>query len=423
MNSFVDTEGYAEVLKFLKNAQFVATQTHLRGQTFPAVWWLSQQINISYSLLAFVMSLIAVLLLKLCMPRDGQLARWISTITCLLILSSHATFDFLTTYLTESLTFTFIALWLAASVAFFRHVHQSILVVIRDVIVYAILLVAMHSLKPWLLILPLVFLVTHIILHGVIALVKAQKTRYILIVKSLLALFIGLGASRFIYSPAPEQSPVTNNLRSFLRIYKADVFINNRLENGWLSDNRRNELEQAYSDAKRCAFDSHSACAHISGGVIKEVFFKAYLSDFAGPVELSRIGMQRWWNNVRHGDSSSTAYGTLKDAGHTIFSRNGKIMVLFIPIHLFVFLGSIALYLQSAWLRFQNLSETASIRLIRCLSLSAASTALILFLGVGSGGLEPGRVEQPGYLIFLLSLPILLLDGLAYLRFTRSVPE
>jgi hypothetical protein len=365
-----------------------------RGQTFPFFWMLSDRLRLPYPFFAFLVNLglagTAVALLHRYRPAYAHAFAVVAGG----LLFSQGILDFMSVYLSESVLLG-VFLLNAASLLCMHEQSSSAsrydlplrwgLVLISSVM--------MNSLKPWLLIFNIVHFAGDFVVHCLLRPINKSG-----LMQRALLLVLAIGAAKLCYSPAFTNTPATINMGIFMKLRRADLYVEQRLQNPDLPPQRRAELLSVLPSAQTCPNDFHYACLSQGESAVLNTFRTIYLNDARGWFEILRISWNRFHSNIRFAQSAKKPqYGSLGPIGHKQMPGGTFSSMLFVVFLCCTFLIAVRL----VFLRKASEPE------LQYLVFSVSAVALFLFLAAGSGGTEPERVELPGYIAFYVTIAVL----------------
>lgn len=386
--AYPDSVSYQQVRDLLMSGQWSDTVGSFRGQSFPMAWMLSEILGVNYPVISLLLNFVLTILgVAILWTVDGKMGFWFGFAAAYLFLM-HASIDFMTTYLTESILFGVLVLNFALILAFqYRSTYRWSVLAPAIVVSTCIL----NSLKTWLVIFPGIYFACQILL-SLFVLRSDRKTILSAIVMFLAVLLV----PKVFYRPALGNTPAILNMGIFMKSYRSDLFVEKQLERSTLSEKRRQDLLGAAVKTTECFNDSHYACMSQGADSVQSVFRTVYLSDTVGVFEIARISWIRLVKNIAGAESNSANYGPVSELGHSWMPKG--------------LLGrtALALYFAALMLIAWSLLRWKAFEYGGMLCLGIATLVTFLFLSVGSGGAETARVELPGYILFYLVLTTML---------------
>jgi hypothetical protein len=401
IKTYPDTASYKRTAQMIQDLQFLETRTDYRGQTFPLAYLLSVTSGISYAIVALLLNIFFCMLSILLLSNLQPWIRWIFLVSLLIGFTSHGPADFLTTYLTESLVYPMLALFVASALWIGISPDETKRLKIIKAGVCIVTIILLNSLKPWFLMIPGVFLFCYSLIYFARMILHRHTDRERFL-RTLAICLVGIFLSRLIYSPGIDNTP-SNNMGLFLKNYRSDLYVQEKLKQGDLSEEDRTRLSRAYTQAVLCLHDPTFGCRNSDIREVRKAFRDIYLKDYSGAKYLLQLFLKRWRWNLRIGESENVKYGTLPLIGHKLFSKLGIVL----KYSLVLFLICLCLLAIRAVLGKEEHSAVTTI-----LSISVTIIPLYAFLAVGSGRSEMPRVEFPAYYLYLLVIPLITAQAL-----------
>lgn len=449
--SFPDTVGYEEIRNLIQQSEWRKTRFGFRGQTFPIALFLAQIFNLRFTIFVSLVSAFAGGLLYLATTSYSRLSGFITLGWLCLYLTSREHLSWQTCLLTESLQFGCISIFLAACIVLeksFQNLfslssgtkfYTKAKLLVPPTIAMIIAVGTLHSLKPWLLLLPAVYaFIRPLVSICFVTREEIRQTRQIFFRAAAISaiVFLAITLAKVSYVSGFSRGPGNANTIAFLTRERSDLFLAKRLasvtstaksEESARSAELRQLLTEIGPGIQACAGRAWN-CDLKWAGVIGspwttdskrpfKIFETIYLRDLWGLLELLKISVSRIALNLNEGLTFSTYYG---------HQRGHELLKVISPIIFWIWL---VLILRL----FFKLTEAPTERFVGLLGFSAASdrtnklpnqspsfspmtatfslASLILFAFLTIGGpTEEGRNEAAGVYVVVLSMIMMYTD-------------
>ncbi len=427
LSDFGDTWDYADAKNLLLQRNFAGTITAMRGQTFPALWALSERFDIHFPLVAAIFNVMGALFLIFSVRSFSKQWGHGVAISVLLILSSVHVFNYHFSHLSESAISGCLFACLGANLLFlkkWRDFEAGLVPFLGLLLAGTVFLIAtlvLNSLKQYFLLWIYGFL-GMLILTSLFALLRKRSKQHVYRLLSPLVLFLAVCFIPQRIYIGPPKTAQDMNYSFFLLSNELETYLGNRLNkvpDGPLRTRFLDIQNYLHKSKAKCAEEKKSElrCLEFFDPAFgsKKMFFDLFFSDLSGILSLNKLAFNAWLGTIAWGNFRGPAYSKYFNFGHELFATFGPLIAFLLILNVFLTVFNL---FKSFKLATKQRAAEAWFRLVYLSSEGIAIYSFNIFMAIGSALAFDPRVLLGSYILFVIHTVLLLID-----TFGPSVPS